>query len=221
MNIHDYISIELAKDQFKTYDSLFWEFFGLEKKPGFIFNYNRQIGYVALVYNFRKVTGTKSRGLGCLSELTIERIQTAMKELEQIEMERLKQEIKILESIANKIATPNVGKSTAKPVPMPIQKKYKAMVKVSQDAEYVPAMLSESEAQIKDLIAQTSENLSFKIVEKLVNDGKNVIENFLPEYRKQVQELKVKIGEREYAYHDIDVSELSVLTLEQWFDLNN
>jgi phosphopantetheinyl transferase (holo-ACP synthase) len=101
------------------------------------------------------------------------------------------------------------------------QKKYKAMVKVSQDAEYMPTTLAESEAQIKDLIAQTSENLSFTIVEKLVNDGKNVIENFLPEYNKQTQQLKVKIGEREYAYHDIDLSELSVLTLEQWFDLNN
>jgi hypothetical protein len=44
MNIQDYISAELAKDQFKTYDSLFWEFFELEKKPGFVFNFHRLRG---------------------------------------------------------------------------------------------------------------------------------------------------------------------------------
>lgn len=219
-NIQNYIETELAKDQFKTYDSLFWEFFGLEKKPGFLFNFNRQIGYVALVYNFRKVSGTKARGLGSVSELSVERIQTAMKELEQIEMERLKQEIKMLEAVARKM-NPVTNKPVEPVKKVVAQKKYKAMVKVSQDAEYMPTTLAESEAQIKDLIAQTSENLSFTIVEKLVNDGKNVIKNFLPEYNKQTQQLKVKIGEREYAYHDIDLSELSVLTLEQWFDLNN
>jgi len=218
-NIQNFIETELAKDQFKTYDSLFWEFFGLEKKPGFLFNFNRQIGYVALVYNFRKITGTKARGLGCLSELTAERIQTAMKELEQIEMERLKQEIKILESVARKLNP--VANKPVEPVKAVVaQKKYKAMVKVSQDAEYMPTTLAESEAQIKDLIVSTTENVSYSIVEKLVNDGKNVIENFLPEYNKQTQQLKIKIGEREFAYHDIDLSELSVLTLEQWFDLN-
>jgi hypothetical protein len=95
MNIQDYISAELAKDQFKTYDSLFWEFFELEKKPGFVFNFHRKTGCVALVYNFRKVSGAKARGIGNVNDLTIERIQNTMKELEQIEMERLKQEIKM------------------------------------------------------------------------------------------------------------------------------
>lgn len=220
MKIQDYISAELAKDQFKTYDSLFWEFFGLEKKSGFLFNFNRQIGYVALVYNFRKVTGTKARGLGSVSELTAERIQTAMKELEQIEMERLKQEIKILEAVARKL-NPTTSKPVEPVQKIVAQKKYKAMVKVSQDADYVPTTLAESETQIKDLIVSSIENVSYSIVEKLVNDGKNVIENFLSEYNSQVQQLKVKIGEREFAYHDIDVPELKVLTLEQWFDLNN
>lgn len=219
-NIQNFIETELAKDQFKTYDSLFWEFFGLEKKPGFLFNFHRQIGYVALVYNFRKTNGTKARGLGSVSELTIERIQTAMKDLEQIEMDQLKQEIKILEAVARKM-NPVANKPVEPVKKIVAQKKYKAMVKVSNDAEYVPTTLSESEAQIKDLIVSATENVSYNIVEKLVNDGKNVIENFLPEYNTQVQQLKVKIGEREYAYHDIDLPELSVLTLEQWFDLNN
>lgn len=219
-NIQTFIETELAKDQFKTYDSLFWEFFGLEKKPGFIFNFHRKTGCVAIVYYFRKVSGTKTRGLGNVADLTIERIQNTMKELEQIEMERLKQEIKILEAVAHKM-NPVANKPVEPVKKVAVQKKYKAMVKVSQDAEYMPTTLAESEAQIKDLIAQTSENLSFTIVEKLVNDGKNVIENFFPEYNKQTQQLKIKIGEREYAYHDIDLSELSVLTLEQWFDLNN
>ena len=158
--------------------------------------------------------------MGGLSELSVERIQTAMKELEQIEMERLKQEIKMLEAVARKM-NPVTNKPVEPVKKIVAQKKFKAMVKVSQDAEYVPTTLAESEAQIKDAIAQASKNLSYTIVKKLVNDGKNVIENFLPEYNTQVQQLKVKIGEREFAYHDIDLPELKVLTLEQWFDLNN
>lgn len=227
-NIQDFISAELAKDQFKTYDSLFWEFFGIPKKPGFTFAYNKDANYVMMVYHFRKVDGHKARGVGRLETMTAERVNIVIAELEALEVAKLKSEIKMLETVAQKwnvkaqqpLALNEPVKSVAvtvapkKPVAL---KSYKAMVKIAQDAQYMPVVLSETIETLKDRIASVSEIVAYNVVYEIVEAGNDVVTNFLQAYNQQLASQRVKIGDKDVAYCDIDLTEFKVLSLDEWF----
>ena len=226
-NIQDFISAELAKDQFKTYDSLFWEFFDIPKKPGFTFAYNKEANYVMMVYHFRKVDGHKARGVGRLDTMTLERVNTVIAELEALEVEKLKSEIKLLETVAQKwnakaqqpLALNEPAKSVAVTAPKKpaTPKSYKAMVKIAQDAPYMPVVLSETIETIKDRIASVSEIVAYTVVYEIVKAGNDVVTNFLQAYNQQLASQRVKIGDKDVAYRDIDLTEFKVLSLDEWF----
>jgi len=224
-NIQDFISAELAKDQFKTYDSLFWEFFNIPKKPGFTFAYNKEANYVMMVYHFRKVDGHKARGVGRLDTMTAERVNTVIAELEALEVAKLKSQIKVLETVAQKwnAKTPHKIESIKPVVNNPVTKKqvapksFKAMVKIAQDAQYMPVVLSETAEQLKARIEAVNEIVAYTVVSELVEAGNDVVTNFLKAYNKQLGAQRVKIGDKDVAFTDIDLTEFKVLSLDEWF----